>query len=97
MLESFHNFLTDDWINVFGERQGACGGGGDYMKTDWPNEDNISGRPLDNQTWQTEGKAAPMAKVKLLSMKTKLWKLLLWPAVHMPSLIVQWPVRIFHF
>ena len=30
-------------------------------------------------------------------MKTKLWKLLLRPAVCMPSLIVQWHVRSFHF
>ena len=33
----------------------------------------------------------------VISMKTKLWKLLLRPAVCMPSLIVQWPARIVHF
>ena len=48
---------------------------------------NNSGGPLDNQTWQTEWK----------TKKTKLWKLLLQPAVCMPSLIVQWPAGIFNF
>ena len=32
-----------------------------------------------------------------LSSKTKPWKLLLRPAVCIPSLIVQWPAGIFHF
>ena len=32
-----------------------------------------------------------------MRMKTKLWKLLLQPAVCLPSLIVQWPARILHF
>ena len=31
-----------------------------------------------------------------MSTKTKLWKLLLRPAVGIPSLIVQWPARVFH-
>ena len=56
-----------------------------------------SGGPLDNQTWQTEWKTAPLAAVQLrVSTNTKLWKLLLWRAVCMPSLIVQWPTRTFH-
>ena len=53
--------------------------------------------PLNNQTWRTEWKTAILAKVQLYEYKTKLWKLLLRPAVQcMPSLAVQWPARIFH-
>ena len=47
-----------------------------------------SGRPLDNQTWQTEWKTAPLTKVQLLRISTKLWKLLLQPAICVQSLIV---------
>ena len=55
-----------------------------------------SGRPLDSQTWQTEWKTAPLAKVQLCE-KIKLWKLLLQSAVCLTSLIVLWPARNFHF
>ena len=36
-------------------------------------------------------------KYKCVGMKTKLWKFLLRLAVYIPSLIVQWPTRIFIF
>ena len=36
-------------------------------------------------------------KCSCVSTKTKLWKLLLQPAFCLSSLIVKWPVRIFHF
>ena len=58
---------------------------------------NISGGPLDNQTWQTEWKTAPLAKVQLYEYENQTLKLLLQPAVCLPSLIVQWPARILHF
>ena len=39
-------------------------------------EVKYSGRPLDNQTWQSEWTTVLLPKVQL---KSKLWKLLLWP------------------
>ena len=55
-----------------------------------------SGRPLDNQTWQTEWKTASSAKEQVCEYKKQLCKLLLWPAVWMQSLNVQWPIRTSH-
>ena len=54
-----------------------------------------SGGPLDNQTWQTEWKTAPLVKVQLCAHDKQSWKLLLGPAVSLASLMVQWPARIF--
>ena len=53
--------------------------------------------PLHNQTWQTEWKTAPLAKVQLSEYKNQTLELLLQLAGCMPSLTVQWPTRIFHF
>ena len=36
-------------------------------------------------------------KCSCVNTETKLWKRLLQPAICMPSLTVQWPVRMFHF
>ena len=49
-----------------------------------------SGGPLDRQN----GRLLHWPKCSCMSMKTKLWKLLLRPAVCMPSLIVQWPAKV---
>ena len=58
---------------------------------------NSSG-PLDNQTNARQNeRLLHWPKHSCLCTKTKLWKPLLWPAICMPSFIVQWPARIFHF
>ena len=43
------------------------------------------------------GKLFHWPKFSCVSKEVKLWKPLLRPAVCKPSLIVQWPARIFHF
>ena len=44
-----------------------------------------------------KGRLLHWPKCSCVSTKTKLWKLLLRPAVCIPSLIVQWPARSYHF
>ena len=57
-----------------------------------------SGGPLDNQTLQTEGKTAPLAKVQLCGFKNQtLETFVVSSSVCTPSLIVQLPARSFHF
>ena len=53
-----------------------------------------SGRPLDNQSWQTEWKTAPLAKVQLCGYENQTVEALVVAAIIMPSLIVQWPTII---
>ena len=49
------------------------------------------------QLGRQDGRLLHWPQCSCVSMKTKLWKLLLWPVVCMPSLIVQWPARMFTF
>ena len=39
----------------------------------------------------------PLTKMQLCEYENQFWKLLLGLVIIMPSLIVQWPARIFHF
>ena len=59
---------------------------------------NNSGGPLRTiKLGRQHGRLLHWSKCSCVSRKTKLWKLLLWPAVCIPSLIVQWPTRSFKF
>ena len=46
-----------------------------------------SGGPLDNQTWQTEWKTAPLAKVQLCEHENKTFDLLLQSAVALQNFL----------
>ena len=59
----YHNFQHSDWvaegIKLLQQAIIQFHNRAQYLKN------NISGGPLDNQTWQTEWKTAPLAKVQL--------------------------------
>ena len=52
-----------------------------------------SGGPLNKQTWQTEWKTAPLAKVQLCEYENQTLEALV-AASRLSKLIVQWPARI---
>ena len=58
-----------------------------------------SGRPLDSQTWQTEWKTAPLAKVQLCEYENQTLEAFVAASrlYAIYSLIVLWPARNFHF
>ena len=61
--------------------------------------DNLSllNLQLTMKLGRQNGRLFRWTKCRWVSMDTKLWKLLLWFALCMPSLILQWPAIIFSF